>query len=105
MLEEAGLPDDFWARIAEAMRHEKIDELTSLLEELEGAAAVAGLDGVTIETREYKRSALPPSVTVAGWRCPHPHPCGRAEVGADRGNERRCELTGDLVKWVRVTSA
>jgi hypothetical protein len=104
MLEEAGLSEDFWVRIADAMRQGKIDELTSLLEELEGMAAAAGLDGVTVETREYKRSVFPASVTVAGWRCPYSRPCGRAEVDADRGTERRCELTGDLLKWVSVTS-
>lgn len=103
-LEEARISDGFWAHIAEAVRRGETNELTSLLEELEKRAAMVGLDGVTVETREYKRIALPPSVTVAGWRCPHPQPCGRAEVGADRGTERRCELTGDLLKWVSVTS-
>jgi hypothetical protein len=104
LLEEADLSVDFWARITEAVRQGEINELTSLLEELEDGAAAAGLDGITVETRAYKGFPPVPSVTVPGWRCPHPRPCGRAEVGAGRGTERRCELTGDLVKWVRVTS-
>lgn len=105
LLEEAGLSGDFWARITEAVRQGEVKELTSLLEELEDVAAAADIDGLTVGTREYKRLPPMPSVwTVAGWRCPHPQPCGRAEVGADRGTERRCELTGDLLEWVSVTS-
>lgn len=105
LLDESGLSEGFWGRIAEAVRQGGINELASLLKELEDTAAAAGLDGVTVQTRVYK--PLPPSpgvCTVAGWRCPHPLPCGRAEVGADQRIERRCELTCDPLEWVSVTS-
>lgn len=104
VLTESGVSDSTWARIVEAVRRGETDELIPLLEELEDAAARASLDTVTGTTREYR--LLPPSPplrTVSGWRCPHPRPCGRAEVGADRWIERRCELTGDPLAWASVT--
>ncbi|WP_037064442.1 hypothetical protein [Pseudonocardia acaciae] len=106
MLTESGLSDGAWTRIVEAVRRGQADELIPLLDELEDAAANAGLDGVTGSAREYRPlPASSPGVrTVSGWRCPHTHPCGRAEVGADRGIERRCELTGDPMAWAHVTS-
>ena len=100
------LPDDTWARIAEAVRRGAADELIELLRELDDAAANAGLDGVTDTTREYRSPPGSPGPrTVSGWRCPHTTPCGRAEVGADPRIERRCELTGDPLAWASVTSA
>ena len=106
VLDESGISHDYWARLVEAVRQGETETLPALLDELEEAAAGAGLDGVTIETREYKPlpDSSPGVRTVTGWRCPHTEPCGRAEVGADQRIERRCGLTGDPLAWAGVTS-
>jgi len=106
LLDEEGLSADFWARIVEAVREGDVGSLIPLLTELEDVAAKAGLDGVTVGTREYRSLPIssPGVRTVSGWRCPHAQPCGRVEVGADPGIERRCELTGDPLSWASVTS-
>lgn len=106
VLDETGISPDFWTRIVEAVRRGAVEELPALLNELEKAAADGGLDGITIETREYKPlpSFSPGVRTVGGWRCPHTQPCGRVEIGLDQPVEHRCGLTGDPLTRVRVTS-
>jgi len=106
LLTESGVSGSTWARIVEAVRQGESDKLIPLLDELEDAAASASLDGVTGTTRAYQPlpAASPGLRTVSGWRCPHPRPCGRAEVGADPRIDRRCELTGDPLAWAIVTS-
>jgi hypothetical protein len=103
---DEGIARDFWTRIVEAVRQGATEKFPELLNELEKAAADGGLDGITIETREYK--PLPPFSpgvrTVGGWRCPHARPCGRVEVGPDQPVEPGCELTGDPLAQVHVTS-
>lgn len=105
-LTESGVSDDVWARVIDAVRRGDSGTLLPLLDEIDCAAASAGLDGVTGTTREYRPlpASSPPVRTVSGWRCPHERPCGRAEVGADPQVERRCELTGDPLVWASVTS-
>ncbi|MFF8595805.1 hypothetical protein ACF061_31045 [Streptomyces sp. NPDC015220] len=105
-LADAGLSEGTWARMTEAVRRGEADRLAPMLEELEAVAERAGLDGVTVTSRAYQvlPDSDPPSRTISGWRCPHARPCGRAEVGADPGTERRCALTGDPLVWASVTS-
>ena len=105
-LDRSGIAHDFWVRIVEAVRRGATEQLPGLLNELEKAAADGELDGITTETREYK--PLPPFSpgvrTVGGWRCPHTRPCGRVAIRPDQPVAPRCELTGDSLAWVHVTS-
>lgn len=103
----AGFSKRDWTRLVDAVRRGESDSLIPLLDAVEDAATAAGLDGVTVTTRQYQ--PLPgnsPGVrTVSGWRCPHPRRCERLHAGADPSDAPRCGLTGDSLAWVSVTSA
>ncbi|MET7645860.1 hypothetical protein ABZS83_19945 [Streptomyces sp. NPDC005426] len=105
-LEQAGFSAEDWAALVATVRTGAAWDVTSLLDALEEAAAAAGLDGVTSPTRDFRLLPVhsPGMRTVSGWRCPHARPCGRVEAGAAPQPERRCELTGDPLAWVSVTS-
>jgi hypothetical protein len=105
-LRRAGFSKRNWARLVDAVRRGESGSLLPLLDAVEAAATAAGLDGVTVATRQYQ--PLPgnsPGVrTVSGWRCPHPRRCERVAAGADPGDPPRCALTNDPLAWVSVTS-
>ncbi|MGW7408391.1 hypothetical protein ACWGI9_32695 [Streptomyces sp. NPDC054833] len=105
-IERAGFPSENWEELAAAIRAGSADALTELLDAVEDAAADAGLDGVTDPNREYKPlpCGLPDIRTVSGWRCPHPHRCGRVYAAVDPSPIRRCAVTGDALTWISVES-
>lgn len=106
VLAEAGLPADRWQELLNAVRG-GADEaaLTSLLDDVEEAAAGLGIDGVTTGSRQFR--PLPASTagvrTVHAWRCPHPHPCGHVQVMPSSAKPV-CLLTEDPLKPVTVVS-
>ncbi|TDD86693.1 hypothetical protein E1293_09280 [Actinomadura darangshiensis] len=100
------LPADRWDELVEAVRSgAAADVLVPLLDAVDGAAAAAGLDGLTTGTRRYE--PLPGGTAgvraVRGWRCPHPHPCGRVGSGGGDGTPG-CALTSDPLAPVKVVS-
>ncbi|MFB7270723.1 hypothetical protein [Streptomyces sp. NPDC056244] len=104
-IERAGFPSNKWEDLAAAIRTGSADTLTALLDAVEDAAADAGLDGITHPHREYRplegQEGFRP---VSGWRCPHPHRCGRVYPTADASSVRRCAVTGDALTWISVDS-
>ncbi|MBP2337413.1 hypothetical protein JOF41_003591 [Saccharothrix coeruleofusca] len=102
-LVEGGLSAAQWDELMDAVRAGAASD--ELLDTVEEAAQAAGLDGITTGTRQFE--PLPGGTAgfraVHGWRCPHPHPCGRGV--ARRGQDApACALTGDPLSPVRVVS-
>ena len=103
-IERAGFPSGNWEDLAAAIRTGSADMLTALLDAVEDAAADAGLDGITHPHREYRPLDFDGFRPVSGWRCPHPHRCGRVHATDDASSVRRCAVTGDALTWISVDS-
>ncbi|MFI6897415.1 hypothetical protein ACIBM4_25215 [Streptomyces sp. NPDC050256] len=103
-IERAGFPSGRWEDLAAAIRTGSADTLTALLDDVEDAAADAGLDGITHPHREYIPLDVSGFGTVSGWRCPHLHRCGRVHPTSDATSVRRCAVTGDALTWISVDS-
>jgi hypothetical protein len=105
-LDEGGLTAARWDELVGAVRAGAApDVLVPLLDAVDHAAAVAGLDGITTGTRRFE--PLPGGSAgfraVRGWRCPHARPCGRGEP--DRGDQPPvCPLTADPLVPVKIVS-
>jgi len=105
-IERAGFASRGWTELADAIRTGSPRDLTALLDAIEDAAGAAGLDGITHPTREFRPlpNGLPEFRAVTGWRCPHPHRCGRVELAAEPTDSHRCAVTGDSLTWISVDS-
>ena len=105
-LNDVGLPPAHWDTLVEAVYDgADPDVLTLVLDAIEEAAAAAGVDAITSGNRTFQPlpAAAPGFRTTHGWRCPHPHPCGRAEVRPGSGTPT-CSLTADPLTLVKVVS-
>jgi hypothetical protein len=105
-IESAGFAHWDWDHLADAIRTGSPHALTALLDAIEEAAVAAGLDGITYPTREFRPlpNGLPEFRAVSGWRCPHPHRCGRVYSATDSTATHICAVTGDVLTRISVDS-
>jgi hypothetical protein len=107
MLAGQGITTERWQALAAAVSAGDESATVVVLDELEHAAAEAGVDGLTVgHTRQYRQ--LPGSgsapVAVAGWsQCPHARPCSRVHR-TGHTTSPVCAISGDAFTPVSVTA-